>query len=76
MPEEWVDEWKEGGRPVLGHTCDRLRAFQAVHEDYGCVPYIDEDAVVWGCDDNNADHPIRFCPFCGVKLPPVKPGEG
>lgn len=64
----WVDEWKEAGWPVRGHACDRLRAFQAVSRDNGCVPNIDEDGIVSGCDAENTDHPIIYCPFCGLKL--------
>lgn len=50
-------------KPVLGHLCDGLRAFQEIGR--GCKPRIKSNGIVTGCDDEN-DVALTHCPFCGV----------
>ena len=66
MPDVgWGDEQFE---PVLGHMCDGLKDFQSYEARAHCVPNIDAAGVIVGCDDSATGHPIKFCPFCGVRL--------
>lgn len=51
---------------VLGHTCPGLDKFQGAVA-YGCIPEIDADGTIRGCDDHNPVK-ITHCPFCGTKL--------
>lgn len=64
MTEEERDE-RYANRPVLGHLCDGLRRIQ--RDGRGCVPCIDDDGLIQGCDDGQRI-PITHCPMCGEKL--------
>lgn len=50
--------------PVLGHLCPGLEKFLGAVTSQ-CVPTIDPDGEVSGCDDSNRVT-LQFCPFCGA----------
>lgn len=53
-------------KTVCGHMCEGLQTFQDA-ADYQCMPRLDDDGRVAGCDDTNPV-PLRYCPFCALSL--------
>lgn len=51
---------------IGGHLCKGLKK-HLEFAYYGCIPAINENGTIGGCDDTNLIQ-IKFCPFCGVKL--------
>jgi hypothetical protein len=59
-----IDDDLNSNKP-FGHMCDGLEEW--VNEDKSCVLGISENGHIYSCDaDSNI--PIKFCPFCGIKL--------
>lgn len=59
---------------VRGHSCEGLTRFQSRIDfdnksdpNHICIPILDEDGMVQGCDATNYAI-IKFCPFCGISL--------
>ena len=44
-----------------------MRMLRTQCADYHCMPDIDSDGIIRGCDASNPVM-IRFCPFCGIEL--------
>ena len=59
---------------VLGHTCDGFKEHLKA-ATYQCIPEISEEGHIQGCDDTNTTQ-IKYCPYCGEKLPDTPNEEG
>lgn len=46
--------------------CEWMEAWLAVRSH--CVPVLNKNMEINGCDDYFADYPVKFCPGCGAEI--------